>query len=110
MPAGLEVTVPVPPPCLATVRVLSGSKVAVTDLLASSVTVQVPLPEQPPPDQPTREEPAAAVAVSVTEVPCLKACVQVEPQLMPAGVEVTVPVPLPALVNVSVLSVSKLAV
>jgi hypothetical protein len=44
-------------------------KLAVTDLTASIVTVQEPVPEQPPPDQPEKPEPAAAVALNVTEVP-----------------------------------------
>jgi hypothetical protein len=67
------------------------------------VSVQAPVPEQSP-DQPANSERADAAAVSVTAVPCSKAWVQVEPQLIPAGLEVTVPVPLPAVVSVSVLS------
>jgi hypothetical protein len=67
------------------------------------VRVQLPVPEQAP-DQPANLERAEATAVSVTAVPCLKACAQVEPQLIPAGLELTVPVPRPALVSVSVLS------
>ncbi len=44
-------------------------KVAVTVVLAVSVTVQEPAPEQPPPLQPEKAEPAAGVAVRVTAVP-----------------------------------------
>ena len=83
--------------------------VAVTERFALMVRVQLPVPEQAP-DQPVKDDPAEAAAVSVTAVPCPKACAQVEPQLTPAGLEVTVPVPPPAFVSVSVLSVSKLAV
>jgi hypothetical protein len=77
--------------------------VAMTERLALMVRVQLPLPEQSP-DQPANLERAEATAVSVTAVPCLKAWAQVEPQLIPAGLELTVPVPLPPFVSVSVLS------
>jgi hypothetical protein len=108
IPAGLKATAPDPPPAFVRVRVLSLSNLAVAVRLALIVTVQFAAPEQAP-DQPAKDEPAAALAVSVTTVPCRKACAQVEPQLM-AGLKVTVPVPLPAFVNVSVLFVSNLAV
>jgi hypothetical protein len=74
--------------------------VAVTLVAAFMVTVQSPVPEQPPPDQPEKEEPAAGEAFSVTIAPCANAALQVVPQLMPAGEEVTVPVPLLALLTV----------
>ena len=83
--------------------------VAVTERAALSVSVQLPVPEQAP-DQPANLEREAAAAVSVIEVPCGRVCAQVEPQLIPAGLEVTVPVPLPAFVSVSVLSVSRMGV
>ena len=103
-------TVPFPLPCSATFSVLFDWKTAETDLLAFNVTLQAPVPEQPLPDQPAKEEPAAGVAVSVTAVPYVNACAHVEPQLTPAGLEVTAPAPLPAFVSVSVLGVSNLAV
>jgi hypothetical protein len=70
-------------------------KSAVTVVSPFKVTVQVPVPEQPPPDQPPNVEPEPAVAVSVTGVPAANACEQAEPQLMPAGMLLTLPEPLP---------------
>src|ERR1051325_7117846 len=75
--------------------------VAVTDWAAVSETVQVPVPVQAP-LQPANVEPLAAAAVRVTEVPLAKLALHVLPQLIPAGDEVTVPVPVPALVTVRV--------
>ena len=77
-------------------------KVAVTEVAAVIVTVQVPVPVQPAPLQPVKVEPAAGAAVRVTTVPLVKEVEQVAPQAMPAGALVTVPAPAPALVNVSV--------
>lgn len=74
----------------------ASSNVAVTDLAASIVTVQVDEPEQAPP-QPENSEPEAAEAESVTDVPESNSAEQEEPQSMPAGEEVTVPEPVPAL-------------
>ena len=76
-------------------------KVAVTLCAAFIVTVQEPVPEHPPPVQPVKVEPPEGVAVSVTLVPLVKVALQVDPQLIPAGLEVTVPVPVPLLVTVS---------
>jgi hypothetical protein len=73
MPTGVLVTVPVPVPLRATVRVkgppLWLAKVAATETSALIVTVQVPVPLQPPPFQPTKAHPDAGVAVRVTTVP-----------------------------------------
>jgi hypothetical protein len=63
------------------------------------VTTQEPVPVHAP-LHPAKVDPAAAVAVRVTEVPLLKLAEQVVPQLMPAGELVTVPVPAPAFVSV----------
>src|SRR5580765_6700546 len=83
-----------------TVQLLA--KVALTERFALIVTVHVPLPVQPLPLQPEKAEPVAALAVSVTELPFANGAEQVAPQLIPAGLDVTVPVPLPAVAIVSV--------
>src|SRR5205823_3595817 len=103
IPAGALVTVPLPVPAGVTVRVkVCTVKVAVTVVAADSVTTHAPAPEQPPPLQPLKVEPAAGAAVSVTAVPLAKLAEQVAPQVMPAGLLVTVPAPVPALETVSV--------
>src|SRR5436853_1122399 len=103
MPAGALVTVPLPAPALLTVSVKDcRAKVAVTVCAAFTVTVQVAVPEQPPPLQPEKVEPATGAAVKVTEVPLANAAAQVAPHATPAGALVTVPLPAPALLTVSV--------
>src|SRR5512132_3258576 len=72
--------------------------VAVTVDAALTVTAQVPVPEQAP-LQPAKEEPAVGVAVRAMAVPGVTDCEQVAPQLMPAGVLVTAPEPVPLLVT-----------
>jgi hypothetical protein len=57
-------------------------------------TSHEPVPEQAP-VHPVKTEPAAGVAVRVIVDPAVYAEEQVPPQLMPAGVDVTVPLPLP---------------
>jgi hypothetical protein len=100
IPAGELVTLPLPP--LVTVRanwpgeVLA--KLAVTLFAASTVTVQVAVPEQAP-LHPVNWYPLSGVAVRVTGVPLLKGALQVLPQSMPAGELVILPLPL--LVTVS---------
>src|SRR5439155_10551183 len=111
IPAGELVTVPLPAPAGVTVKVkVCTVNVAVTVVAAESVTVQVPMPEQPPPLQPVKMEPAAGAAVSVTAVPLAKLAAQVAPQVMPAGLLVTVPAPAPALETVSTRAGVKVAV
>jgi hypothetical protein len=112
MPLGLLVMVPDPPPAELTCRaywlLTAVLNCAVTVRLDDKVTVQLkPLPEQAP-DHPANCDPAAALAVSVTEVPCTKDCVedvQMALQLRPAGVLLTVPWPVPDLDSVSNLCV-----
>jgi hypothetical protein len=93
MPPLLLVIVPLPFPARTTVRVyVLIVKAAVTDVVSVMGTVQVPVPEQLPPLlQPAKVEPVEAEAVRVTDV--LKMARQVEGQLMPTGVLVTVPLP-----------------
>ncbi len=85
-----------------------------TVVAALSVTVQVPVPEQPPPLQPEKVDPAAGVAVKVTAVPLANGAEHVAPQEMPTGLLVTVPLPAPVLEtvneNVDVKVTVKLAV
>jgi len=87
---------------LSTVMVFGMPKLAVTWVLISNVTVQVGLaPLQPPPDHPVKFEFAPGASVNVTWVPGLKAAAQVDPQLIPEGVLVTVPVPAPVRVTLN---------
>ena len=63
------VTVPLPVPLLLTLsEYVFIVKAAETDLAASIVTVQVPIPVQPLPLQPVKVEPVIAAAVRVTLV------------------------------------------
>jgi len=64
--------------------------------------VQVTVTLHPPPLQLTNTDPADGAAVSVTELFVGNEALQVFPQLMPFGLLVTVPVPVPALFTVSV--------
>jgi hypothetical protein len=75
--------------------------VAVTLRAAVMLTVQVPVPVHAP-LQPVKVEPAAGAAVRVTDVPDVYEALQVLPQLIPLGEEVTVPVPVPLFATVSV--------
>ena len=103
MPAGALETVPVPAPALVTARVNGCSaNVAVTEVAALTVTLQVPVPVQPPPLQPVNVEPAAGVAVKVTTVPLVKLVEHVAPQEIPAGALVMLPLPAPDVATVSV--------
>jgi hypothetical protein len=68
--------------------------VAVTDWVEFIVTWQEPAPEQAP-LQPANVELWPAPAVSRTDVPLPKLATQLLPQLMPAGVLFTAPVPEP---------------
>jgi hypothetical protein len=79
--------------------------VAVTVTLLLIWTVQEPVPVQqqpPPPLHPANTNPEAGTAVSATLVPPENDREQVVPQLMPLGLLVTVPPPVPFLVTWSV--------
>ena len=117
IPEGMLATVPVPVPARVTVSTTAfgiALKVAVTCWLALSVNVQVELlPLHPSPDHPAKDEFAAEVSVSVTEVPGVKLALQVGAQAIPEGVLAIVPAPLPVKLTVSTAgfgTVLKLAV
>jgi len=83
---------------------------AVTDLAALMVRVQVVPEAVSQPSQPMKMERKLGVAVRVTVVPLLKEAEQVAPQLIPGGLEVTVPPTMPAFVTVKVTFTVKLVV
>ena len=62
------------------------------------------------PDQPLKTEPEAAAAVKLTAVLAVTAVLQVLPQEMPAGLEVTVPEPAPAFATDTVYFAGALSV
>jgi hypothetical protein len=103
IPVGLLVITPPPVPAGETVRGYAPAippNVAVTDALPVKVTTHVDVPLQAP-DHPVNVEPDEGAAVSVITVPLLNAALQVVPQLIPVGLLVTDPVPVPARVTVS---------
>src|SRR5690348_7857746 len=74
--------------------------VAVTAWLEVMETLHVAVPEQAP-LHPAKVEPEFAAAVSVTDWPLLKLAEQTLGQFMPAGLLLTVPLPVPARLTVS---------
>ena len=95
MPAGLLVTVPLP--TRLTVSVTGGlvvvANVAVIEVFAVILRMQLPVPLQPPPLHPENVEPEDGVADKVMIVPVAYVSEQSEAQLIPAGLLVTVPLP-----------------
>src|SRR5437879_9828953 len=78
-------------------------KIAVTACAALIVTVQVPVPEQPPPLQPEKVEPAAGAAVKVTELPLAHVAEPAAPPRTKAtGARGAAPLPAPAFRTLSV--------
>ena len=103
-PDGLALTVPLPVPAYATVRVNccdAALNVAVTDRLEFIVSLQLPVPEHAP-DHPAKVDPEFGVAVSETTVPPGYAG--------PGGLALTVPLPVPAYATVRVNAALKVAV
>src|SRR5581483_520223 len=82
--------------------------VAVTAVPWPTVTLHGPMPEHAP-DQPANWEFAPALAESVTFVPAPNFALQVCPQLIPAGLLVTVPVPGPVSETESPVGAAKVA-
>ena len=105
MPAGLLVTVPLPVPALATLRVKVEAgcrlKVAVQVTVCTHCDHNCGSCCGAARARPSSEdEPVAGAAVNVDVVPLLKVPEQLVEQLMPAGELVMVPPPVPALVAV----------
>src|SRR5688572_23262473 len=99
MPVRLLVTVPLPAPTLVTDKTCCTTlcvKLAVAVCPLLTVTTHGPVPLHGP-VQPVKVDPRAGVAVRVTIVPAVYGAAQVVPQLMPARLLVTVPVPVPSL-------------
>jgi hypothetical protein len=99
MPLGADVTVPEPLPALVTVSTncsKSNRAEAVTLPVPAGMVQLVVVPEHAP-DHSTNCEFVPADAVSAIEVVALNEALHVLPQVMPAGDEVTVPVPVPVL-------------
>ena len=102
IPTGDEVTVPPPVPDFVTLKVYwILVNVAVTAWAALIVTKHVPVPVHAPLHPANVEAPSGA-AVSVTSVSESNKALQVTPQLIPAGADVTVPPPVPVLETLKV--------
>ena len=86
--------------CVADVNV-TVPKLKLLLVVTRGVNEQVNADPEHTPDQLVKALPAAGVAVSVIAVKG-NAAVQTVPQLMPAGLDVIVPVPLPALLMTTV--------
>lgn len=113
MPTGLLVTVPLPVPDLLTLNTkVWALKSAMTEVAAVMSTVHVPVPEHPAPLQPVKVDPVSAVAVNETLVLDGNEYEQDDPQSIPVGLLITVPLPVPPLLtfNVYEVDMSKLAV
>ena len=95
---------PAPVPFLLTVTVngAGAGRLNVAVTVAVVDTTQVPVPLHPPPLHPANRDPALGVAVNVTVVPPGNRSLQSPPQLIPAGVDATVPVPAPFLATITV--------
>ncbi len=72
-----------------------------TEVFADIETVHEPVPVHAAPLQPVNTYPVAGVGESVTLVPLVNALEQVAPQVIPAGLDTTVP-PEPEFATLSV--------
>jgi hypothetical protein len=102
---GVETTfpLPVPPLRIVTVKVPGGgNKLNVAVTVTVLVTWQGTVPVQPP-LQPAKSDPAVDEGVNVTVVPPGYVPVQSPPQVIPVGFDVTVPLPVPFLLTVTVI-------
>src|SRR4051812_29422604 len=98
---GPPVTVPLPVPARMTVSGnVSSVNVAVTLLAMSIVTVHGPVPVHAP-LQPANVEPVDAAGGGIRAVLSWTGRVHAGPRAMPAGVDVTEPLPVPARVTAS---------
>jgi hypothetical protein len=98
IPDGLLDTVPLPVPASVTVSPKVEVAVNVATMVDAELTVTKQLgllPTQPWPSQFVKALPLPGVSLSVSCVPCAKLAVHVPGQLIPAGLLVTVPVPVP---------------
>jgi hypothetical protein len=98
IPAGTLATVPVPVPPRLTVSTTAfwiALKFAVTCWFALSITLQVELLPLQLPVHPAKEEFAPGASVRVTWVPLVKLALHEGAQLMPEGLLLTVPPPVP---------------
>ncbi len=102
IPAGLEVTVPDPVPEIVTASVFGGMRSNVAVQLRAAFIVTLPSVQSASPLHPANVEPDAGAGMSVTEVPSSYISVQSLPQLIPVGLVVTVPEPVPVFDTVRV--------
>jgi hypothetical protein len=92
------------------VVVETGPAVNVAVQLRAADIVTLPSVQSASPDHPPKLAPARGVAVSATTCPEANDALQVTPQLMPAGLLVTVPLPVPIFVRVRVLGTERVNV
>ena len=99
IPVGFDVIEPAPVPAGLIDRLTKGISVKVAvqfEFVANTICIVGEVPVQLP-DQPANIDPALADADSVALVLAEMLAVQTFPQDIPAGVELTAPVPVPAL-------------
>lgn len=103
IPVGKLVTVPLPVPALLTVNfwLLGELNVAMTFWIAFILTSQFGEVPEHAPLHPANVEGAAGAAVNLIVASKAKSKKQVEPQSMPGGELVIVPLPVPALLTVN---------